>query len=249
MITVVFLLLSVVASEATKTNAASSEGGRGWSVARATAIFTSKTLARFRALAQNQARGEDGNSMSLHAMSSILPVLVCGLCLPSLLIPPTDSLGRGPRLPPRRHAMHPNRSCGDAVHCALLPFGDMMLHGMQTILLKRLLKGGKDPATAWASAGHHIRHSSSCPMMEALQCSLHGTSQSPRFTTKKWHSLHHSLVKHAKDTGVSALPVEKLGQLVPFAAGPPEVSAQGPPNQSQCKFPASLGAGKSPHFL
>jgi len=54
---VVFLLLSVVASEATKTNAASSEGGRGWSVARATAIFTSKMLARFRALAQNQARG------------------------------------------------------------------------------------------------------------------------------------------------------------------------------------------------
>jgi len=49
-------LLSFVASEATKTNAASSEGGRGWSVARATAIITSKMLARFRALAQNQAR-------------------------------------------------------------------------------------------------------------------------------------------------------------------------------------------------
>jgi len=43
-------------SETTKTNAASSEGGRGWSVARATTIITSKTLARFRALAQNQAR-------------------------------------------------------------------------------------------------------------------------------------------------------------------------------------------------
>jgi len=40
----------------TKTNAASSEGGRGWSVARAATIITSKTLARFRALAQNQAR-------------------------------------------------------------------------------------------------------------------------------------------------------------------------------------------------
>ena len=54
---IIFLLLSVVASEATKTNAASSEGGRGWSVARATTIITSKMLARFRALAQNQARG------------------------------------------------------------------------------------------------------------------------------------------------------------------------------------------------
>jgi len=43
-------------SEATKTNAASSEEGRGWSVARAAAIITSKALARFRALAQNQAR-------------------------------------------------------------------------------------------------------------------------------------------------------------------------------------------------
>jgi len=43
-------------SEATKTNAASSEGGRGWSVARTATIFTSKMLARFRALAQNQAR-------------------------------------------------------------------------------------------------------------------------------------------------------------------------------------------------
>jgi len=52
-----FLLPSVVASEATKTNAASSEGGRGWSVARDAAIFTSKTLARFGALAHNQARG------------------------------------------------------------------------------------------------------------------------------------------------------------------------------------------------
>ena len=42
--------------ETTKTNAASSEGGRGWSVARATTIITSRKLARFRALAQNQAR-------------------------------------------------------------------------------------------------------------------------------------------------------------------------------------------------
>jgi len=53
MIIVVFLLLHVVASEATKTNAASSEGGRGWSIVRAAAIFTSKMLARFGALAKN----------------------------------------------------------------------------------------------------------------------------------------------------------------------------------------------------
>jgi len=44
-------------SEATKSNATSSGGGRGWSVARATAVITSKMLARFRALAQNHARG------------------------------------------------------------------------------------------------------------------------------------------------------------------------------------------------
>jgi len=48
-----FLLLSVVASEATKTNAASSEGGGG-GVARAPAIFPSKMLARLRALDQTK---------------------------------------------------------------------------------------------------------------------------------------------------------------------------------------------------
>jgi len=42
--------------------------------------------------------------------------------------------------------------------------------------------------------------------------------------------------------------MEKLGKLVPFVAGPPEVSI-GPPSQSQYEFPASLGAGKSPHSL
>jgi len=45
MVIVVFLLLSVAAPEATKTRAASSEGGRGGSLARAAAIFTSKMLA------------------------------------------------------------------------------------------------------------------------------------------------------------------------------------------------------------
>ena len=129
--------------------------------------------------------GEEGNSRSLQTKSSILPMLVNRLRLPSLLIPPANSLGRAPRLPPRRHAMHPNGSCGDAIHCALLPFGDTALHGAHTSLLKRLLKGGTDPATAWASAGHHVRHSSDCPMMEALQHSPHDISQSPRFTTKK----------------------------------------------------------------
>jgi len=48
-------------------------------------------------------------------------------------------------------------SCRDVVHYALLPFVDIVLHGVQTRLLKRLLKGGIDPATAWASVGHHIR--------------------------------------------------------------------------------------------
>jgi len=129
--------------------------------------------------------GEDGNSRSLQTRSSILPLLVNRLRLPALLTPPTDSPGKGPRLPPRRHAMSPNRSCRDVVHFALLPFGDMLLHGAQTCLLKRLLKGGVDPATAWASAGHHVCHSSSRPMMEALQHSPHSISHSPRFTAKK----------------------------------------------------------------
>jgi len=57
-------LLSVVASDTIETNVAISEGGRGWSVARAVANISSKMLARSRALAQNQERG-DGSSMSL----------------------------------------------------------------------------------------------------------------------------------------------------------------------------------------
>jgi len=64
---------------------------------------------------------------------------------------------------------------------------------------------------------------------EALQNSPHGISHGPRFTTKKQHSLHQRLVKHAKDPGVSTFSVEKLGQRVPLAAGPPEVGMQGPP--------------------
>jgi len=168
-----------------------------------------------------QGRG-DGNSMSSQTRSSIPPVLVNRLCLPSLLIPPTDSLGRGPRLPPRRHAMHPNRSCGDVVHCALLPFGDTMLHGVKTSLLKRLLKGGIDPAAAWASAGHHVCHSSSCPMMEALQHSPHSIGHKPRFTTKKQHSLHHTALQNMpKIRGLAPSLVRSLGKLVPFVAGPP----------------------------
>jgi len=129
--------------------------------------------------------GEDGDSMSLQTRSSILPMFVNGLRLPSLLVPPANSPGRGPRLPPRRHAMHPNASCGDGIHYALLPFGDIVLHGVHTSLLKRLLKGGIDPATAWASVRHHVCHSSNCPMMEALQHSPHSISHSLRFTTKE----------------------------------------------------------------
>jgi len=73
-------------------------------------------------------------------------------------------------------------------------------------------------------------------MMEALQCSPHSISHSPRFTTKQQHSLHHSLVKHAKDPGMSSFPMEKLGKLVPFVAGPPEVSIQGPPIRVSTSF-------------
>jgi len=123
--------------------------------------------------------GEDGNSMSLQTRSSILPMLVHRRRLPSLLIPPINSPGRSPRLPPRPHAMHPNRSCRDVVHYALLPFGDTVLHGVHTSLLERLLKGGIDPAAAWASVGHHVCHSSNCPMMEALQHSPHSISAKP----------------------------------------------------------------------
>jgi len=165
----------------------------------------------------------------LQTKSSILPLLVNRFRLPSLLIPPTNSLGRGPRLPPCRHAMQPNGSCRNTIHHTLLSFGDTMLNGAHTSLLKHPLKRGVDPATAWASAGHHVCHSSNCPMMEALQHSPHSISQSPRFTTTKQHSLHHRLAKHAKDPGASTFSMEKLGKLVPLAAGPPEVSMQGPP--------------------
>jgi len=166
--------------------------------------------------------------MSLQTRSSILPVLVYRLCLPSLLIPPVNRPGGSSRLPSRCHAMRPNRSCRDVVHYALLSFVDTVFHGIQTSLLKCLLKRRMDPATAWAPVGHHVRHSSSRPVMEALQCSPHSISHSPGFTTKQQHSLHHSLVKHAKDTGVSTFSSEKLGKLVPFVTGPPEVSVQGP---------------------
>jgi len=141
-------LLSVVASETTKTNAASSEGGRGWSVVRATTNFTSKMLARFRALAQKQSRGEDGNSMSLQTRSSILPVLISRLGLPSLLLPPVDHPGRSPRLLACSHAVHPNRSCRNVVHYALLVLVDTVFHGIQTSSLECLLKSGVDPAAA-----------------------------------------------------------------------------------------------------
>jgi len=74
-----------------------------------------------------------------------------------------------PRLPARGHAMRPNRSCRDVIHYALLPFVDIVFHGIQTCLLECLLKRRIDPTTAWASAGHHVRHSSSCHVLEALQ--------------------------------------------------------------------------------
>jgi len=111
-----------------------------------------------------------------------------------------------------------------------------MLHGVHTSLLKRLFKRGIDPNTTGASAGHHVCQSSNCSVMEAFQHIPHGISQSPRFTTKKQHSLHHRLAKHAKDPGVSTLSVEKLGELVPFVTGPPEVSMQGPPIRVSASF-------------
>jgi len=53
----VCLLPSVVASETAKTNAASSKGGGGQSVARTAANITSKTLARFRSMTQTKQGG------------------------------------------------------------------------------------------------------------------------------------------------------------------------------------------------
>jgi len=235
-------ICSIVASEATKTNATSSEGGRGWTERCHSGLLPSsppKMLARFRALTQNQARGEDGDPMSLQTRGSILPVLVNRLCLPSLLIPPSNHPGGSPRLPARRHAMHPNRSCRNVVHCALLSFVDIVFHGIQASLLECLFKWRIGPTTAWDSAGHHVRHSPSCPVMEVLQCIPHSISHSPGFTTKKQHSLCHSLVKHAKDAGVSTFSGEKLGKLVPFVAGHPEVGMQGPPIRVSMRFRSS----------
>jgi len=181
-------------------------------------------------------QGPGPEPMSLQTRSSILPVLVYRLCLPSLLIPPVNLPGGSSRLPACRHAMRPNRRCRDVVHCALLSFVDIVFHGIQTSLLECLLKRRINPITAWAPVGHHVRHSSSCPVMEALQCSPHGISHSPRFTAKKQHSLHHSLVKHAKDPGVSTFSSEKLGKLVPFVAGPPEVGIQDPQIRVSTRF-------------
>ena len=126
--------------------------------------------------------GEDGSSRSLQTRSSIRPMLVNRRRLPSLLIPPMDSPGRGPRLPPRRHAMHPNGSGRDVIHNTLLPFGDTVLHGACTSLLELLLTGGADPHAAGASAGHHVRQSSNCPVMEAheWQCSCPSSHQRAR---------------------------------------------------------------------
>jgi len=58
-------------------------------------------------------------------------------------------------LPPLQWQIE-TRTCRDVVNCALLPFGDTVLHGAHNSLLKRLLKGGIDPATAGASVA-------SCP--------------------------------------------------------------------------------------
>jgi len=172
--------------------------------------------------------------MSLQTRSSILPVLVNRLCLPSLLIPPVNCPGWGPWPLARRHAVHPNGSGRDVVHYALLAIVDMVFHSTQTSLLECLLKRGVDPAAAWASVGHHVCHSSSCLVMEALQHSPHSICHGPRFTTKKQHSLHHSL-----DTGVSTFSTEEVGKLVPFVAGPPEVGAQGRPIRMSTRFHSS----------
>jgi len=186
MIIIIFLLLSVVASEATKTNAASSEGGRGWSVARATTIFTSKTLARFRALVHNQARGGGGWRLNVFTDKEFHPPSARLQALPAFSSDLTSKPSWGSsRLPARRHAMRPNRSCRDVVHYVLLSFVDIVFHGIQTSLIECLLKRRVDPATAWAPVGHHICNSSSCPVMEALQCSPHSISHSPRLTAKQ----------------------------------------------------------------
>jgi len=84
------LLLSVVASDTIKTNAANSEGGRGWSVARATTIFTSKTLARFRALAQNQAR-RGGWKLKVFTDQELHPPLARQPASPAVSSDPTST--------------------------------------------------------------------------------------------------------------------------------------------------------------
>jgi len=76
-------------SEATKTNAASSEGWRGWSVARAAAIISSKTLARFRALAQNQAR-RGGWKLKVFADQELHPPHARQQALPAFSFDPTN---------------------------------------------------------------------------------------------------------------------------------------------------------------
>jgi len=74
----------------------------------------------------------DRDSMSSQTRRSILPVPVNVLCLPSFLVAPANRPGWSPGLLACRHAMCPNGSCGNGVHCALRALVDSVFHGEQT---------------------------------------------------------------------------------------------------------------------
>jgi len=64
-------------------------------------------------------------------------------------------------------------------------------------------------------------------------------SQSKIHSQKVTQSAPQPCVEHAKDTGVGTFSSEKLGKFAPFAAGPPEVGAQGRPIRISARFHSS----------
>jgi len=219
---VIFPLLSVVASQATKTNAASSEGGRGWSAARVTAIFTSKMLARFRALAQNQARG-GGWRLNVFADKELHPPHARQQASPAFSSDPINEQSwersQAASAPPCNASKWVLWRCNPPCVVAFW-MHNVPWHANQPSQARPQGRDRSSHRLGLCRPSHLPFFQLSGNGSPSKQSTQHQSQSKIHSQTATQSAPHCTLVKHAKDPGISTFSLKKMGKLVSFCGGP-----------------------------
>ena len=211
-----------VASEATKTNAASSEGGRGWSVARATTIITSKTLARFRALAQNQAR-RGGWKLKVFTDQELHPPLARQQASPAFSSDPTNAQSwersQAASAPPCNASKWVLWRCNPPCVVAFW-MHNVPWHANQPSQARPQGRDRSSHRLGLCRPSHLPFFQLSGNGSPSKQSTQHQSQSKIHSQTATQSAPHCTLVKHAKDPGISTFSLKKMGKLVSFCGGP-----------------------------